>query len=1734
MIITYNFETQDHQFYLLELNFDEIMNCTEKTEFEKMIQVLDIQDENFMDKYYTIAHYLNLTPIFSDSKTERPADKIVVSELVFEKDFTEKRRFGIYLHFEPKSLVKVFSLVFELSSNKNKCFITETVQSAGLIENVQDLWALDYFPEPKTNFKIKNHFESDKNKPENKPNFLAPVENNEEMLTFSTSKFEKYFYKYVNMKVTKSFMNSRYSSNVVLIKRPGNVFHLYVDSFSIFDFTIDSFLDSSFKVERIKNKSVFIRDANSSRSKRIPIPEFKDELIHKFLDISRVVLDKGTFFHMLSDLYKNYTFFKADAQRLKRNNYASSFGVYARSERELLFCYLGCLFMARHQPIDALQPLFEHINKKVPSNIEDAVSIYGSYFNALIKQSVGVDERRQLLDMIGYKASVKLSTPVNKEARHEAQSFMPIITVDLNELELSKLKLFQYLHHLNEDLRLCQHNTDLLEGFTTLLYILAGFVEERHLEHYLKLQPMLVTHINNNEVLKYLAKFRIKDKKVSASQTDMQSEAAVFDVFEFIKMMLQGNVGKVQSYLNNLPLFFENTYNIVKMLSIVIKANFKGKKFGTIPTPVEAPKTTHRHLLYTSNFEKYFNTQKFIEKRKREFINRCRLKDNNYKLFDRIFYFFINNKIDMGYIESLQEGLQYVYKNLLRLTRKEINFFVKNPYLHRYAYELLQREDIYANQLVYPSLNEFRYFSHQSMISNIRDRSASLFAENNYVSINQKSIRGNESNVSQTPMSKIDGQKQRKAKNTIAVPKYSSNDHKQPLIEKNLHYSKADVLFKELYKYFDVSGVAKLSSKSVNKIFDDPSLGEEMATAQLQSLLQKQLASRLSGFVGRGALDLNTEGAYLTEVIAIPEPNLSGRIKEKSMTIAAVFNPEEPKDRSVINWAEFHNGVAAGLRISRRAMEGLERESLRTWIDYQRTDSPRHDHAGLLYGLGLQGLFNCFTIADIYFNLNTGVDARIVAVLLGLAASKLGAKKLGMEEIVLKAFNLHLEFNYARQSEVQISRIVQSAAMIGIGIYHLGMSKKQLNEKMIAQIAATPFNENNENRECHSLAAGFALGLINLNNGSNVPLVKEVKLDEMLFRYIEGGELIDEVRDFQASNVLETKFINTTITAPSALIALALIHLKSDNKNIADRISLPNTLYDITKCNPQLILLKSIARGLINWSYLSPTQEFISSCVPETVSFLNNNSFEVLIDRFDTNANIHNLDFHNLALVYFNGIAGSLLACAIKYSGMKDSGLRDIIISWIHIVEKVQILEDELCTNRWAQNKLDLYTFCNVLAVLSLSLGISIAGSCDVKSFQILKAVRKTFKKHENKLSTYGFEMAVQIAIGFVFLGNGAYTFGSDSFQIACLLMSVYPVFPVDFNDNRFHLQALRHFYVLATQENLFNLIDVDLQKPLKLNVQLESVDTNGKTIREQVITPLNYKTLCKWRRLKVIDEGYHSLDFTFNDNLNKALGKPRFLFVKKKHLHEVDLVGLKRLLDLPSAVLRSDLTQIISSSSYLESVLNKLKVKDFWTNEQTHQTVNETKYLINCIYQVLKRDKASFAPIVYRYFLNEKIFNKFEPQKNQRSFSFNLNGDLIFEFSKFIDAISNRKQQSSTLSANRWNEKHELFLLKQQICKAFDKEIVACRPAFKIYMGMDTKSAVIELMNDLTLDSLLELRTLMNYLYFRKVKHAEDLAGVLSCVNSIQTPVRSELAKALLDRRGIMTTDTLVKLLLS
>ena len=110
---------------------------------------------------------------------------------------------------------------------------------------------------------------------------------------------------------------------------------------------------------------------------------------------------------------------------------------------------------------------------------------------------------------------------------------------------------------------------------------------------------------------------------------------------------------------------------------------------------------------------------------------------------------------------------------------------------------------------------------------------------------------------------------------------------------------------------------------------------------------------------------------------------------------------------------------------------------------------------------------------------------------------------------------------------------------------------------------------------------------------------------------------------------------------------------------------------------------------------------------------------------------------------------------------------------------------------------------------------------------------------------TYGSHMATHMALGLLFLGGGRcvcmcvpvcmyvhvpvcmcvhscrYTLSHSNVGVAALLCALYPCFPDSSVDNRYHLQALRHLYVLATSPGMLMARDMATSEPSCVEVRL-------------------------------------------------------------------------------------------------------------------------------------------------------------------------------------------------------------------------------------------------------------------------------------------------------------------------
>lgn len=217
--------------------------------------------------------------------------------------------------------------------------------------------------------------------------------------------------------------------------------------------------------------------------------------------------------------------------------------------------------------------------------------------------------------------------------------------------------------------------------------------------------------------------------------------------------------------------------------------------------------------------------------------------------------------------------------------------------------------------------------------------------------------------------------------------------------------------------------------------------------------------------------------------------------------------------------------------------------------------------------------------------------------------------------------------------------------------------------------------------------------------------------------------------------------------------------------------------------------------------------------------------------KFSARVKLDEIDFATVALCFVNIIAGATFSIGFKYAGTGSPDAKRLIIDQIEyfrkklkVVPGTQPSGGPILTNTTheTKNQVDKATVDTCLCVLAFALGLVMAGTCDIEAFRELRVLRKRLEGGDMH---YGYNMAINMAIGFLFLGSGAYTFSRSERAIAALLISTYPILPSSAADNRFHLQALRHFYVMAIETRLLQARDIDTGKYVNVEVSVKVRD---------------------------------------------------------------------------------------------------------------------------------------------------------------------------------------------------------------------------------------------------------------------------------------------------------------------
>lgn len=352
--------------------------------------------------------------------------------------------------------------------------------------------------------------------------------------------------------------------------------------------------------------------------------------------------------------------------------------------------------------------------------------------------------------------------------------------------------------------------------------------------------------------------------------------------------------------------------------------------------------------------------------------------------------------------------------------------------------------------------------------------------------------------------------------------------------------------------------------------------------------------------------------------------SLLGRTPPGNTTVA--LDISSPAAEALNQWPQFHNGVAAGLRLQQRRSDTVLSKRCRrsacvtrTWVVYNRPQTPTSQHGGLLLALGLQRHLGVLAMTDIYEYLTLGHDPTTVGILLGMAAAKHGTA----DAAVSKMLCLHIPALLPQPfAEMEVSPAAQTAAMTGIGLLYSSTAHRLMAEFLLSEISRRTHGDRVRDREAYALAAGLALGMITLGMGASLEAagLADLRIAQRLHRALTGGceaskaghlsTLLSGTGDacgnksseqLRCSRVREGEYINTDITAPGAILALGLHFLQTNSVAAAARLHLPDTRVLLDNVRPDLLLLRVVARSLILWEYVRPSVKWVESQLPSVV-----------------------------------------------------------------------------------------------------------------------------------------------------------------------------------------------------------------------------------------------------------------------------------------------------------------------------------------------------------------------------------------------------------------------------------------------------------------------------------------------------------------------------------------------------
>ncbi|KAI3402435.2 APC1 [Candida oxycetoniae] len=666
-------------------------------------------------------------------------------------------------------------------------------------------------------------------------------------------------------------------------------------------------------------------------------------------------------------------------------------------------------------------------------------------------------------------------------------------------------------------------------------------------------------------------------------------------------------------------------------------------------------------------------------------------------------------------------------------------------------------------------------------------------------------------------------------------------------------------------------------------------------------LLQRSLAivvalRTLTIPLGRAALFYDGRKPILTEKFPIPKFNLNTLI---SPTMTNIIHSEENISAELSAWGYFHNGASSGLSISKDS-KGISG----SWIIFNKPPDLNAQHAGFLLGLGLNGHLKNLEEWHIYNYLGPKHPLTSVGLLIGMAASLRGS----MDNKLTKVLSVHAVALLPRgANDLNVPTMVQTAGLIGIGLLYSETQHRRMSEILLSQIAGTvQQNDIVQVHEGYRLASGIALGYVNLGKGDDL-------------RGLNDTHVVDKLLSFAVSTKNSQPGQELSKSCCGAIMALCMIYLKTENANVANKLKVPDSEQLLDYVRPDLLFLRCFAVNMIMWSKIKSTRSWVESQMPKFV-----------LDEFNKVGGFHRMDSDSL--MYFNILGGSCLSMALKYASSYNIEARNTILYYL---DKLMKLTSKSAVNY--DQKLTYNTAITIQNVLALCAAVIMAASGDLEVFRRLRVLHND----TNRILGFGGYMAINTALGFLFLGGGQMAFDNDSlFGIASLITSLYPIYPKENSEYEVHLQALRHFWALAVVPRCLIIRDVKTKEACKIPILIKM--KNGELMNK--VSPCLIPNLKEISQIQTKSANHFDviIDFELKSEILENFEKSLTIYVYKKQNYQLLKPSVRSMLQNKSK--EQDNTPISSLLNNCE-VFQELEKnsKLIWQNEFSTRLLSST-----------------------------------------------------------------------------------------------------------------------------------------------------------------------------------------------